>query len=139
VLRAFLKDRDPRDYLALLAYLDRNAANSATLEAMRTTLRDHLEMPVLLGFGPRLLHSIGQLYKGGPPSGMFLQITAADAQDVPVPTQPFTFGQLKMAQALGDLESLATRHKPALRLHLTQGAAAGLEQLRQAISEALGT
>ncbi|MGH9859581.1 MAG: glucose-6-phosphate isomerase [Candidatus Acidiferrales bacterium] len=139
VLRAFLKDRDPRDYLALLAYLDRNAANSATLEAMRTTLRDHLKMPVLLGFGPRLLHSIGQLYKGGPPSGMFLQITAADAQDVPVPTQPFTFGQLKMAQALGDLESLATRHKPALRLHLTQGAAAGLEQLRQAISEALGT
>ncbi|MGH9790310.1 MAG: bifunctional transaldolase/phosoglucose isomerase, partial [Candidatus Acidiferrales bacterium] len=139
VLRTFLKDRDPRDYLALLAYVDRNAASTATLEAMRTTLRDHLKMPVLLGFGPRLLHSIGQLYKGGPPSGMFLQITAADEEDVPVPTQPFTFGQLKMAQALGDLESLATRHKPALRLHLTQGAAAGLEQLRQAISEALAT
>lgn len=136
VLRTFFADRDPRDYLAFLAYIDRNAANTAKLEAMRRVLRDYLKMPVLLGFGPRLLHSIGQLYKGGPPHGMFLQITAADAEDVPVPTQPFTFGQLKMAQALGDLESLATRHKPALRLHLTQGAAAGLEQLQQIISDA---
>ncbi|MGH9796487.1 MAG: glucose-6-phosphate isomerase [Candidatus Acidiferrales bacterium] len=136
VLRTFFADRDPRDYLAFLAYIDRSAANTAKLEAMRRALRDHLKMPVLLGFGPRLLHSIGQLYKGGPPHGMFLQITAADAEDVPVPTQPFTFGQLKMAQALGDLESLVTRHKPALRLHLTQGAAAGLEQLQQIISDA---
>ncbi len=136
VLRTFFADRDPRDYLAFLAYIDRSAANTAKLEAMRRALRDHLKMPVLLGFGPRLLHSIGQLYKGGPPHGMFLQITAADAEDVPVPTQPFTFGQLKTAQALGDLESLVTRHKPALRLHLTQGAAAGLEQLQQIISDA---
>lgn len=136
VLKTFLGDRQPQDYLALLAYVDRNAANTARLEAMRRVLRDHLKMPVLLGFGPRFLHSIGQLYKGGPPTGMFLQITAADAEDVAVPTQPFTFGQLKMAQALGDLESLATRHKPVLRLHLTQGAPAGLEQLQQAIAEA---
>jgi hypothetical protein len=136
VLKTFLGDRQPQDYLALLAYVDRSAANAAKLEAMRRVLRDHLKMPVLLGFGPRFLHSIGQLYKGGPPTGMFLQITAADTDDPAVPTQPFTFGQLKMAQALGDLESLTSRHKPALRLHLTQGATAGLEQLQQAIAEA---
>ena len=138
VLKTFFGDRQPQDYLALLAYLDRSASNTAKLEAMRRVLRDHLKMPVLLGFGPRLLHSIGQLYKGGPPAGMFLQITAADLEDVAVPTQPFTFGQLKMAQALGDLESLVSRHKPALRLHLTQGATAGLDQLQQTIAEATG-
>jgi len=131
-LRSFFRERGAGQYAALLAYVDRNAANTAKLEAMRSALSDHFKVPVLLGFGPRFLHSIGQLYKGGPPQGMFLQITVADAEDVPVPTHPFTFGQLKMAQALGDLESLVARKKPALRLHLTKGAA-GLEQLQQAI------
>jgi glucose-6-phosphate isomerase len=138
MLAAFLRARSPRDYLALLAYVDRSAANTAKLEAMRLLLRDRLKMPVLLGFGPRFLHSIGQLYKGGPSSGLFLQITAADAEDAPVPTQPFTFGQLKMAQALGDLESLVSRKKPALRLHLTQGTADGLAALQGVVAQAAG-
>ncbi len=138
MLAAFLQGRGERDYLALLAYVDRNAANTAKLEAMRLLLRDRLKTPVLLGFGPRFLHSIGQLYKGGPASGLYLQVTAADAEDVPVPTQPFTFGQLKMAQALGDLESLVSRKKPALRLHLTQGATEGLAALQDVIAQAVG-
>jgi hypothetical protein len=94
-------------------------------------------VPVLLGYGPRYLHSIGQLYKGGPASGMFLMITAAPAEDLAIPRVTYTFGQLEMAQALGDLQSVARRDKPALRLHLTQGVPAGWAPLRQAVERAL--
>ncbi len=135
-LRTFLSDRAKNDYLALLAYVDRSPENTRVLEAIRLKLRDALHMPVLLGFGPRFLHSIGQLYKGGPASGVFLQITAADAEDVAIPGAAYTFGQLKMAQALGDLESLVKRDKPALRLHLKQPAPASLGQLHALITAA---
>jgi glucose-6-phosphate isomerase len=136
-LRTFFADRQPDDYLAILAYVDRNPDFVQRLEALRVLLRDRLRMPVLLGFGPRFLHSIGQLYKGGPAQGMFLQITAADLEDAPIPGEDFTFSQLKMAQALGDLESLTKRDKPALRLHLKRGAAEGLAVVRSLVEEAL--
>ncbi len=123
----------PGDYLAILAYVDRNAEIQKLLRAIRFHLRDTLRMPVLLGFGPRFLHSIGQLFKGGPAKGMFLQITCADAEDMMVPGAKYSFGQLKMAQALGDLESLVKRGKPAARLHLKKGAVAGLRQYAKLI------
>ncbi len=138
-LRTFLAQRQPRGYLALLAYVDRNAANAASLDALRARLGERLGLPVLLGYGPRYLHSIGQLYKGGPPTGMFLVITAAVAQDQTIPGAKYTFGQLQMAQALGDLESLLRRGKPALRLHLARGAQDGLAELRRVVDQALAT
>ena len=102
------------DYLALLAYVARDAENAAELEALRLRLAQRLEMPVLLGYGPRYLHSIGQLYKGGPASGLFVIITSRKAEDLPIPGARYTFAQLQMAQALGDMQRLAQR-KPARR------------------------
>jgi glucose-6-phosphate isomerase len=136
-LRTFFTDRQPGDYLSILAYLDRSAENTRRLEALRLLLRDRLKMPVLLGFGPRLLHSIGQLYKGGPSQGMFLQLTAADPEDAAIPGADYTFGQLKMAQALGDMQSLVKRDKPAVRLHMKGGATAGLPHVQAMIEAAL--
>jgi glucose-6-phosphate isomerase len=136
-LRTFFADRQPGDYLAILAYLDRNPETVARLEKLRLRLRDKLHMPVLLGFGPRFLHSIGQLYKGGPPQGMFLQLTCADLEEAAIPGVDYTFSQLKMAQALGDLEALVKRDKPAMRLHMKNGAQAGLPLVEALVEEAL--
>lgn len=136
-LRTFFSERRPDDYLAILAYVARNAANGAELDALRTTLAERLDMPVLLGYGPRYMHSIGQLYNGGPDSGMFLMITYEKSEDLPIPGAKYTFGQLEMAQALGDLQSLASIGKPALRLHLTEGVQPGLAALHRAMDQAL--
>jgi len=136
-LRTFFADRQPGDYLAILAYVDRNSENSKRLEAMRLKLRNKLKMPVLLGFGPRFLHSIGQFYKGGPAQGMFLQITCADLEEAAIPGEDFSFSQLKMAQGLGDLEALVKRDKPVLRLHLKNGGTAGLAMVQAMVDEAL--
>jgi len=138
-LRAFFEQRKPRDYVSLLAYVERNDSNAAPLGAIREALSRALGLPVLLGYGPRYLHSIGQLYKGGPPTGMFLVITATHAEDVPIPGAKYTFGQLQFTQALGDFESLAGREKPVLRLHLSEGAAAGLPKLQNAMKQALSS
>ena len=134
-LRTFFSERRPDDYLAILAYVARDAANGAELDALRATLAERLALPVLLGYGPRYMHSIGQLYKGGPASGMFLLITSEKPEDLPIPGAKYTFGQLEMAQALGDLQSLGRLGKPALRLHLTEGVPAGLTALRRAIDQ----
>jgi glucose-6-phosphate isomerase len=136
-LHAFFSARRPQDYLSLLAFVDRQSTNERALEALRTRLSDCLRMPVLLGYGPRYLHSIGQLYKGGPATGMFLIITARPVQDVSVPGAKYTFGQLQMAQALGDLRSLSRRRKPHLHLHLGQGAPAGWSGLQKIVEDAL--
>jgi glucose-6-phosphate isomerase len=135
-LRTFFSERRADDYLAILAYVERDAANGAELEALRATLAERLCLPVLVGYGPRYMHSIGQLCKGGPASGMFLMITSRKPEDLPIPGAKYTFGQLEMAQALGDLESLGRLGKPALRLHLTEGLPAGLIALRRAIDQA---
>jgi glucose-6-phosphate isomerase len=132
-LRTFFSERRPDDYVALLAYVARDAATAAEFGALRAILSERLGLPVLLGYGPRYLHSIGQLYKGGPPSGMFLMITAEKSRDLPIPGAKYTFGQLEMAQALGDLQSLGRLGKPALRLHLAEGVHAGLAVLQRAI------
>jgi glucose-6-phosphate isomerase len=136
-LQAFFAERRPGDYLALLAYVARNAENGAQLDALRAVLAERLAMPVLLGYGPRYMHSIGQLYKGGPASGMFVVITSEKREDVPIPGAKYTFGQLEMAQALGDLQSLARLGKPALRLHLRQGVPQGLAELRKVVGQVL--
>ena len=114
-----------------------NDANEAKLQTIRHAVRDKKKVATCLGFGPRFLHSTGQAYKGGPNSGVFLQITCDDAADLPVPGQKYTFGVVKAAQARGDFQVLADRDRRALRVHLGSDVAAGLKTLRDAIQQAL--
>jgi transaldolase/glucose-6-phosphate isomerase len=138
-LRTFFAERREDDYVAILAYVARDSANETELNALRALLGERLRMPVLLGYGPRYMHSIGQLYKGGPASGMFLIVTSEKEHDLPVPGAKYTFGQLEMAQALGDLQSLVSLGKPALRLHLSEGAPAGIAGLRKVMEQAFAS
>jgi transaldolase / glucose-6-phosphate isomerase len=125
------------DYFAVLGYIHMNDANEAKLQTIRHAVRDKKKVATCLGFGPRFLHSTGQAYKGGPNSGVFLQITCDDAADLPVPDQKYTFGVVKAAQARGDFQVLADRDRRALRVHLGSDVAAGLKTLQEAIQQAL--
>jgi glucose-6-phosphate isomerase len=136
-VRALLTAINPGDYFAILAYLPQEPASEAALQGVRTEVRDALGPATTLGFGPRFLHSTGQLHKGGPDSGVFLQVTADPGRDLPIPGWEETFGTLIAAQALGDLESLQRRGRRVLRLHLAD-AAAGLARLEGMVAEALG-
>jgi transaldolase/glucose-6-phosphate isomerase len=136
-LRAHLGTLKAGDYFALLAYIERSGEHQEALQAMRLAVRDRKQVATCLGFGPRFLHSTGQAYKGGPNSGVFLQVTCDDAQDIPVPGQTYTFGVVKAAQARGDLAVLVERGRRALRLHLGSDVKAGLATLASAITEAL--
>ncbi len=136
VIRAHLNRAGPGDYVALLAYVDRTPANTEALTAMRARIRDAKRVATCVGFGPRFLHSTGQTYKGGPNSGVFLQITCDDAQDLAVPGEKFSFGVVKAAQARGDFDVLAERGRRALRVHLGADVGAGLARLAQAIEAA---
>ena len=136
-LRAHLARLGQGDYFALLGYVEMNAAHEAALQRTRHQVRDRKRVATCLGFGPRFLHSTGQGYKGGPNSGVFLQITCDDAQDLPVPGQKYTFGLVKAAQARGDFQVLAERNRRALRIHLGSDVAAGLRTLDAAIDKAL--
>ena len=136
-LRAHLNQLKAGDYFALLAYIQMNEVHEQRLQVMRHTVRDKKHVATCLGFGPRFLHSTGQAYKGGPNSGVFLQITCDDASDLPVPQQKYTFGVVKAAQARGDFQVLAERGRRALRVHLGADLEAGLAQLHKAIEKAL--
>jgi glucose-6-phosphate isomerase len=136
-LRAHLHRLKPSDYFAFLAYVEMSAATQERLQAMRHVVRDTKRSATCLGFGPRLLHSTGQAYKGGPNTGVFVQITCDDAADLPVPGQKYTFGVVKAAQARGDFEVLAERDRRVLRVHLGADVLAGLRTLESAIRQAL--
>src|SRR5213594_2646210 len=114
-----------------------NAEHESLLQELRTAVRDRKRVATCLGFGPRFLHSTGQAYKGGPNTGVFLQITCDDAQDLPVPDQKYTFGIVKAAQARGDFEVLAERGRRALRVHIGANVSEGLRKLDAAIEQAL--
>ena len=122
------------DYIGLLAYLDRTEAHTAALTAVRARLRDRLKAATVTGFGPRFLHSTGQAYKGGPNTGVFLQITAATAADLSVPGRKLTFGVIEAAQAQGDFDVLAERGRRLLRIDLGTDVVGGLARLAAAIS-----
>jgi len=128
-LTALLAAVPDRGYLAVMAYLDR--LGEAPAAQLRSLLAGRIPHPVTFGWGPRFLHSTGQYHKGGPQVGAFLQVTGAHATDLDVPGQPFTFGRLQLAQALGDLQALQSRDRPVLRLHLTDRTA-GLPRLLDA-------
>jgi transaldolase / glucose-6-phosphate isomerase len=124
------------DYVALLAYIERNEPHTQTLTTMRARIRDKTRAATCLGFGPRFQHSTGQAYKGGPNSGVFLQITCDDPADIDVPGHSYSFGVVKASQAAGDLEVLVERGRRALRVHL-KDVDAGLAELARAVNEAL--
>ena len=130
-------DAKSGDYVAILAYLQRNEAHTQTLTAMRASIRDTTLAATCLGFGPRFQHSTGQAYKGGPNTGVFLQLTCDDQVDIDVPGHSYSFGVVKAAQARGDLDVLAERGRRALRVHLAH-VDAGLPELARAIDAALG-
>jgi transaldolase/glucose-6-phosphate isomerase len=136
-LSAHLGRLVPGDYVALLAYLPMSAENEAALQMVRQVVRDSRRVATCLGFGPRFLHSTGQAYKGGPNTGVFIQVTCDDAVDLRVPGQPYTFGIVKAAQARGDFQVLAERGRRALRVHLGADVATGLQTLGEAVREAL--
>jgi len=122
------------DYFALLGYVEMNAENEKLLAAIRKTVLERTHAATCLGFGPRFLHSTGQAYKGGGNNGVVLQITSDDASDLPVPGQKYTFGVVKAAQARGDFQVLLDRGRRALRVHLGDDVARGLNVLLSALS-----
>ena len=135
-LRAHLNRIGAGDYFALLAYIEMNEGNENLLQQMRREVRDRKRAATCLGFGPRFLHSTGQAYKGGPNTGVFLQITCDDAADLAVPGQKYTFGIVKAAQARGDFQVLIERDRRALRVHL-RDVKGGLAALLAGVSNAL--
>src|SRR5438874_3625220 len=137
VLKAHLARAHAGDYVALLAYIERNVAHTAILHRLRRMIRDRTRAATCVGFGPRFLHSTGQAYKGGPNSGVFLQITADVAEDLPVPGQRYSFGIVKAAQARGDFDVLAERGRRLLRVHLPANTEGGLKILAKAVEDAL--
>ncbi len=137
LLQAHLARVRAGDYVALLAFIERDARHHQALRELRLMIRDRKRVATCVGFGPRYLHSTGQAYKGGPPTGVFLQITCDDAQDLPVPGPKYTFGVVKAAQARGDFEVLAERGRRALRVHLGADVAAGLATLTEAVRRVL--
>jgi len=136
-LKAHLERLGGGDYFAVNAYLEMNGENEQELAALRRAVRDSKRVATTLGYGPRFLHSTGQLHKGGANTGVFLQITSEDAEDVPIPGQKYSFGILKRFQAQGDLRVLVERKRRALRVHLGPDVKAGLTRLRHIVQDML--
>jgi len=136
-LKAHLDRIKPGDYFAVLAYIQMNEEHEARLQEIRHAVRDAKQVATCLGFGPRFLHSTGQAYKGGPNSGVFLQITCDDAHDLQVPGAKYTFGVVKAAQARGDFQVLADRGRRALRVHIGKDVEVGLSEMLDIIAEAV--
>ena len=137
VLRAHLRRLDAGDYFALLAYIAMDREHEDLLQTIRGRVFAATKNATCLGFGPRFLHSTGQAYKGGPNTGVFLQITCDDARDLQVPGQKYSFGIVKAAQARGDFAVLLERKRRALRVHLPADVTAGLRRLDSAVVAAL--
>jgi hypothetical protein len=130
-IRAHCAKIKPGDYVALLAYIQETPETEAAIREIRASLSKATHCATTNGYGPRFLHSTGQLHKGGPDSGVFIQITAPDQVDFPVPESPYTFSTLKDAQALGDFQSLIKHGRRAIRVDLGNDVNAGLEALRK--------
>ncbi len=119
------------------AYVERTDAAHEIFDRIRTKIREAKQVATTLGYGPRFLHSTGQLHKGGPNSGVFIQVTCDDAEDLAIPDEPYSFGVLKTAQALGDLQSLTSRQRRVIRIHVGSDVIKDLARLEQAIEAAL--
>ena len=136
-IKSLLERSKAGAYFAIMAYTTRTIAAQTALASIRTSVRDGRRIATTAGYGPRFLHSTGQLHKGGPKTGLFLQVVQDDTKDVPIPGQPYTFSILKQAQSLGDLQSLSSRRLPVLRVTLGRDAAAGWRALAAAVKSAV--
>ncbi len=136
-LTAFFKNVGEGDYIGLLAYLPQNERTFRHLQDLRNMLLDHFECATTLGFGPRFLHSTGQLHKGGKKNGVFLQITADKENDLSIPEVRYSFGKLQQAQAEGDLRALKKHGRRALRIHLSNSSSEELQSLKRRIEKSL--
>jgi len=132
-LGAFLKRVEPGDYLALMAYVPSTPARDAQLHRLRMALRDRFRTATTVGYGPRFLHSTGQLHKGDGNKGVFLQITNEATHDLPIPGEPYSFGVLIAAQALGDSQALQEAGRRLLRLHISGDLTAGIARIEEAV------
>ena len=137
IVTAYLSTLAAGDYLAILAYVEMNAVCHEVLQRIRHSIRDACRTATCLGYGPRFLHSTGQAYKGGPSTGVFLQITSEDVADLPVPGLSCSFGAVKAAQARGDFEILAKRGRRVLRLHIRGEVASGLKRIAEVIRKSI--
>jgi transaldolase/glucose-6-phosphate isomerase len=137
LVKALFDQLKPGGYLGFLAYIERSDAHQAALSAMRTAVRDARRVATVAGFGPRFLHSTGQAYKGGPAGGVFLEITRTAEPDLAIPGNRASFGTVQLAQALGDLDVLAERGRPWLRIHIEGDVDAGLEAIGRLIAASL--
>ena len=133
----FLTQARPDDYAAFMAYIEETPAHQDILQEIRQVLEERLHLTTTLGYGPRFLHSTGQFHKGGPNTGLFIQLTARPEPDLPIPGEAYTFGTFIRAQALGDLQALQKHGRRVLRIDLGKDVEAGLKALAQAIEEAL--
>jgi RpiB/LacA/LacB family sugar-phosphate isomerase len=133
-----LREARPGDYVAFLAYVTPEPATTAGLQHLRLLVRDRTRLATTVGYGPRYLHSTGQLHKGGPPTVIAVLLTASDAEDLPIPGEPYGFATLELAQALGDLATLRSAHRRALWLPLTGGARDAIARLTAELAKRLG-
>ncbi len=136
-LKLFLVQARVGDYISLMAYITEDKATQQALQDIRLLLQDHMHIATTLGYGPRFLHSTGQFHKGGPNTGLFIQLTADDVKDVPIPGAPYTFGIFKQAQALGDMEALQKHGRRVGRIHLGSDITRGLSVLKEDLMSAL--
>jgi hypothetical protein len=135
-VRSQMQSIKPHDYVAFLNYIEETPEIDRALQELRIAVRDRTKCATTTGYGPRFLHSTGQLHKGGPDAGVFIQINAADKVDFPVPGEPYSFSILKQAQALGDFRALSSRGRRVIRVDLGSNALAGLDHLHQVILNA---
>ena len=131
-IQSLLGQVKPGDYFALMAYIAPDEEHDAALGAIRLAIRDRYRVATTVGYGPRFLHSTGQLHKGGPNTGVFLQIVGDDVNDLPIPGEKFSFGVLKQAQALGDFQALRNHGRRVLRVQM-RDVVAGLSKIGQAV------
>ena len=136
-LKTLLDKAKPGSYFAIMAYATRTPAADTAIAAIRSAVRDRKNIATTAGYGPRFLHSTGQLHKGGPKTGLFLQVVQDDTRDVAIPGQPFTFSVLKQSQSLGDLQSLTSRRLPVLRVTLGREPASGWKSLAAAVKSSV--
>ena len=134
-LGAFLRKAGAGDYVAVLSFLPRTGVNDQAVEAFRRRVAEAARVVTTVGHGPRYLHSSGQLHKGGPARVVAVVLTADDPQDLPIPGRPYSFGVLKRAQALGDIEALTERRRRLLHLHLGGSPASALSHLSHALEQ----
>ena len=137
ILSAHLARVHAGDYVALNVYVERTPAVHAVFQRMRAHVRDAKQVATTVGYGPRFLHSTGQLHKGGPNTGVFIQITAGEREDLMIPGEPYSFGILAAAQALGDMKSLTTRHRRVIRIHVGVDVESGVKRIQQAVERAV--